>query len=121
MGGTIEVDTSYRNETAVGGPGARILVTLPLKAIPPPRRSSCSAVVEDEGRCTVQGSARVLVVDDDPLVCITLKRRFAADIFERGARVDVAPHGEAALRAVQEARDESAPFDIVTMDHARFV
>ena len=120
MGGTIEVDTSYRNETAVGGPGARILVTLPLNATTPPFNAS-AVVVEDKGRCMVQGSARVLVVDDDPLVCITLKRRFAAEIFERGARVDVAPHGEAALRAVQEARDEGAPFDIVTMDHARFV
>ena len=114
MGGTIAVDTSYRN-SGEGGPGARVVAELPLLAIPEPPQL-LTQVTEKATDVLLEGSARVLVVDDDKVVRLALKRRFASQ-FEAGARVDEAPHGEAAMCAVQAAKAEGAPYDVVAVDH----
>ncbi len=53
---------------------------------------------------------RVLVVDDEPLICWSL----AATLGDSGTMVTEAASGAAALRALAETR---APFDVVLLDY----
>lgn len=73
-------------------------------------RSEESAHLAAPGRGPRRG--RILIMDDDRLVRETMRRQLAICGYE----VTAAEHGEEAVSAYRQAREEGRPFDVVILD-----
>ncbi len=83
--------------------GARFVVRLPIAAA-----TSKSTRKEGASGATL----RILVMDDEPLVCRAVRRILA----RVGHEVVVAAHGEEAIESYSKALDAGQPFDLVLLD-----
>ncbi len=83
------------------GGGALVTVELPVTTAAPPAEAGARAAAD-----LVRGK-RILVVDDEPAVAEVLREMLAED----GHRVDVAPHGRAALERLGVTE-----FDVIISD-----
>ena len=99
MGGEIGVDS-------VEGEGSTFWFTAALEAVAEDFPSA-----SDTGSRSLEG-ARILVVDDNE----TNRRVLQGNLAEWGAEVVEAPGAAATLRALDRARSERAPFDLILMD-----
>ena len=92
----------------------RIAVTVGLNL--EPRSVSRAEQTEESAHLAVPGRGprrgRILIMDDDRMVRETMRRQLAICGFEVAATV----HGEDAVRAYRQAREDVRPFDAVILD-----
>lgn len=94
---------------ANSGSGATFVITLPATEEKPPVRSPLPAVEQQPGST---GPGRVLIMDDEQLVC----RVFQRILEYTGCRVVTTHDGESAVAAYAAAEEVGDPFAVVILD-----
>ncbi len=105
-GGTLEIDSRP-------GEGTRVTLYLPaLPEKPASEKQRAPSVKPETGR-RVPGGGRILVMDDETMVC-----KLAQKMLERLGYTDVslAQNGEEAITHYREAMEARRPFDLVILD-----
>ena len=118
-GGTVMLDSEYNSGALEHGPGSRFVAVLSLaEATAPGATVVSSGAIQlsgsDDVLVRLRGPYRVLIVDDDNMIRLVL-RRLMTEVGFDGRLINEAKNGEAAIAAL---RGEPNKYDLITMDNA---